>query len=142
MNDYTERFIELNAALLILREHIHQMGTPRFASELGAVEGKIVLAVGINTPSIKMLCEHFQIINSTMTGIIGRMEKKGIVTREFDELDRRVVLVSLTKKWRRKYQDFTRIQERSARSAYGRISQERFDSLLRLISETNECLKR
>lgn len=137
-----QQFRELYAALGVLIGHLNRIEMPHFISDLKAIEQQIVLTVGVNSPSIKMLCEHFQINSSTMTGIIGRMEEEEIVMRESCKSDRRVVLVSLTKKWRRKYQDFKRRQKQSARLVYESISQERFDSLMELISETNEILKR
>jgi DNA-binding MarR family transcriptional regulator len=46
--------------------------------------------------SISELCSKLDLAASTISGIIDRLEYKGLVIRERDEIDRRVVTVQLT----------------------------------------------
>lgn len=50
--------------------------------------------------SLSELSERLRAKNSTVTGIVDRMERDGIVTRTRSETDRRVVQLALTKKGR------------------------------------------
>ncbi len=51
--------------------------------------------------SLSELSERIRAQNSTVTGIIDRMEREGLVTRERSKEDRRVVYIKLTAKGRR-----------------------------------------
>jgi DNA-binding MarR family transcriptional regulator len=51
--------------------------------------------------SLSSLSERIRAQNSTVTGIIDRMEREELVTRERSEEDRRIVLIRLTDKGRR-----------------------------------------
>ena len=48
--------------------------------------------------SLSELSERIRAQNSTVTGIIDRMEREGLVTRERSKEDRRVVFIRLTPK--------------------------------------------
>lgn len=48
--------------------------------------------------SLSSLSERIRAQNSTVTGIIDRMEREGLVTRERSKTDRRVVFIRLTDK--------------------------------------------
>jgi DNA-binding MarR family transcriptional regulator len=50
--------------------------------------------------SLSSLSEKIRAQNSTVTGIIDRMEREGLVTRERSKEDRRVVYIRLTEKGR------------------------------------------
>src|SRR5215218_3083211 len=50
--------------------------------------------------SLSELSERIRAQNSTVTGIIDRMEREGLVTRERSREDRRVVYIKLTAKGR------------------------------------------
>jgi DNA-binding MarR family transcriptional regulator len=56
----------------------------------------IKLLAGIGDLSLTELSESMQTKNSTVTGIIDRMENAGLVRRVRSETDRRVVLIHLT----------------------------------------------
>ena len=51
---------------------------------------------GIGDLSLSELSERIRAQNSTVTGIIDRMEREGLVTRERSREDRRVVYIKLT----------------------------------------------
>lgn len=48
--------------------------------------------------SISDLAEHLNLANSTVSGIVDRLERDGFVTRARDEADRRIVYVRLTER--------------------------------------------
>ena len=60
----------------------------------------IKLLAGIGDLSLTELSESMQTKNSTVTGIIDRMENAGLVRRIRSETDRRVVMIRLTPKGR------------------------------------------
>ena len=51
--------------------------------------------------SLSSLSDRIKARNSTVTGIIDRMERDGLVRRERSEADRRIVLIRLTRKGRK-----------------------------------------
>ncbi len=51
--------------------------------------------------SLSDLSERMYLHRSTITGVIDRLEKKGYVTRNRDQVDRRVINVQLTREGRR-----------------------------------------
>jgi MarR family transcriptional regulator, organic hydroperoxide resistance regulator len=55
--------------------------------------------------SLSELSERIRAQNSTVTGIIDRMEREGLVTRERSREDRRVVFIRLTNKGRKLAED-------------------------------------
>ena len=55
--------------------------------------------------SLSSLSERIRAQNSTVTGIIDRMEREGLVTRERSREDRRVVFIRLTHKGRKLAED-------------------------------------
>jgi DNA-binding MarR family transcriptional regulator len=55
--------------------------------------------------SLSELSERIRAQNSTVTGIIDRMEREGLVTRERSKEDRRVVFIRLTSKGKRLAED-------------------------------------
>jgi MarR family transcriptional regulator, organic hydroperoxide resistance regulator len=55
--------------------------------------------------SLSELSERIRAQNSTVTGIIDRMEREGLVTRERSREDRRVVFIRLTTKGRKLAED-------------------------------------
>ena len=48
------------------------------------------------TPMVKEVAEGLQISNAAVTKLVDRLEKKGLVRREFSRTDRRQILLSLT----------------------------------------------
>jgi len=72
----------------------------------------IVLDVIRNTPkTIGEISKEIDLSNSTVSGIVDRLERNGLVERQRDQQDRRVVWVALTKD-RAKLDHYPVIQER------------------------------
>lgn len=142
MSEYTDKLLTLRRAAEELTRIINLTGRSRFGNGLNPQELNIAATLGLKKYGMKPLCEHFQVNNSTMTGIVDRLAKKGVILREVDSSDRRVVLVSLTKKWRRKYNELIKSRERSAQITCRAITEERIDELLKLLRETNDCISK
>ncbi len=49
-----------------------------------------------DNPSMKNLCQHLYLTSATVTGIVDRLEEKGLVSRVRDLVDRRSVKVQVT----------------------------------------------
>ena len=142
MSEYTDKLLTLKRSSEELIRLIKLTVRSRFGIGLNPQESNIAATLGLDKYGMKPLCEHFQINNSTMTGIMDRLAKKGVISREVDPSDRRVVLISLTKKWRRKYNELISSQERSSKITCEAITEERIDDLLKLLQETNDCISR
>ncbi len=56
---------------------------------------KCIWQLDLHTP--KEIAEYLSIENSTISGILDRMEKKGLIERKIDREDRRFVYIDLTK---------------------------------------------
>jgi DNA-binding MarR family transcriptional regulator len=72
----------------------------RLAREAGLTAPQLLLMQGIEkegNPSTKTLARHIVVSQATVTRIIDRLERDGLVTRTKSDTDKRVVNVSLTK---------------------------------------------
>ena len=78
--------------------------TKEIARQLG-LTGPQVTAIkmleGVGDLSLTELSERMSARNSTITGIVDRMQRDGLVERVRSEADRRVVLIELTEKGQR-----------------------------------------
>jgi len=75
--------------------------TKQAARELGLTGPQLTVIKLLETfgdLSLSSLSERIRAQNSTVTGIIDRMEREGLVSRERSTSDRRVVYIRLTKK--------------------------------------------
>jgi DNA-binding MarR family transcriptional regulator len=70
---------------------------------------------------------------ATMTGIVGRLEKLGLVSRQRDERDRRRVLVELTAAGRRLLRKVRRSRQERVRETLGHLPAQDGQELLRLL---------
>jgi len=78
--------------------------------------------------------EKMMVTVSNLTGIVDRLEEKGVVVRERDALDRRVVRVKLTEKGSKAYKNTIPLFEKSVSqffSPLGKAQQKELASLLR-----------
>lgn len=145
MNEYLGRLSALKRASQELIGLLNVIGKARSIKELNSFEWDVFVILGANGHlkfSMKWLSDHFQKNYSTMTGVMDRLEKKSVIVRETNDSDRRVVAISLTKKWRRKYNEMAKRQERLAQITYDAITAERFDALLTVLQETNNCMSK
>lgn len=61
----------------------------------------VKLLEGFGDLSLSELSERMSAKNSTITGVVDRMERDGLVSRERSDKDRRVILIKLTEEGRR-----------------------------------------
>lgn len=85
--------------------------------------------------SLSGLSERIRAQNSTVTGIIDRMEREGLVTRERSKEDRRVVFIRLTDKGREVAQEIPVEPMEIFRSALESLSAEEMRTLLRIMTK-------
>ena len=103
MTDLAARAIELKKSVDLI--------SARFAlassDELSIQELKIVDFIGGRESCImREISEYMQVAVSTMTGIVDKLEDRGLVKRERNDEDRRIVRVLLTNKGRKLYKSY------------------------------------
>lgn len=101
-----ERAMELYNHLRFLTRHFYSfLASEEASQELTTSELLVVEALGrLEKTIMSKVAAECSLSLSTMTGVIDRLVKKGCVTRERSEDDRRVVLVELTEKGQLAYQ--------------------------------------
>ena len=85
--------------------------------------------------SLSELSERIRAQNSTVTGIIDRMEREGLVTRERSKEDRRVVYIKLTSKGRELAREIPVEPMEVFKSALQTLSQQEMKDLLRIMTK-------
>jgi len=78
----------------------------------------------------------------TATGLVNRMVERGLVRREHDTRDRRVVLVSLTKEGAAEISELHQARQRRMAAAIAQLSAPEQDSLLVGIRSLRSALER
>ena len=93
----------------------------------------------------RMLEQHLMVKPSTASGIVGRLEEKGLVRRQTSDSDGRSRILALTDSGRQFYRQFLAIAEQVNQQAAQGFSPEERDTLRRLLlrladnlSETQE----
>ena len=102
-----ERARELYEHLWFLTRYLYSsVASDQASQELTTSELLVVEALGRTGKTIvSKVAAECALSLSTMTGVIDRLVKKECVTRERSEEDRRVVLIELTEKGQRAYQE-------------------------------------
>ena len=95
----------------------------------------IKLLAGIGDLSLTELSENMQTQNSTVTGIIDRMETAGLVKRIRSETDRRVVMIRLTPSGRTLARNVPIEPMQAFRRALETLSPNEQKTLLKLLSK-------
>jgi len=85
--------------------------------------------------SLSELSEKIRAQNSTVTGIIDRMERESLVTRERSKEDRRVVYIKLTSKGRELAREIPVEPMEIFKSALETLSQQEMKDLLRIMTK-------
>lgn len=85
--------------------------------------------------SLSELSEKIRAQNSTVTGIIDRMEREGLVVRERSKEDRRVVYIKLTTKGRQIARDIPVEPMELFRSALETLTAQEMRELLRIMTK-------
>lgn len=91
--------------------------------------------------SLSSLSERIRAQNSTVTGIIDRMEREGLVRRERSTTDRRVVLIRLSEKGARLAQKIEVEPMEIFRSALSALSRDDVRDLLRILTKLQKRVR-
>src|SRR5262249_7712514 len=91
--------------------------------------------------SLSTLSEHIRAKNSTVTGIIDRMEREGLVRRERSPTDRRVVYIRLTDKGTRLARQIEVEPMEIFRGALLSLTQADLRELLRILSKLQKRVR-
>lgn len=91
--------------------------------------------------SLSELSEKIRAQNSTVTGIIDRMEREGLVTRERSKEDRRVVYIKLTAKGRELAREIPVEPMEIFRSALESLSASEMRDLMRIMTKVAKRVK-
>jgi DNA-binding MarR family transcriptional regulator len=91
--------------------------------------------------SLSSLSERIRAQNSTVTGIIDRMEREDLVLRERSTSDRRVVFIRLTEKGKRVARDIDVEPLSIFRTVLSSLSREDTTDLLRVLSKLGKRVR-
>ena len=92
---------DIFTSYLRLSQHMSQLFRAHFGRlDLTFPQALVLTALGDGDPvPISTLAERTGSANSTVSGIVDRLEKLGLAKRERSELDRRVIYVSATERY-------------------------------------------
>ena len=106
-------------------------------ADLEGARGRIIFALwGNDGVPIKTLCEKTSLDKSTLTGIIGRLERDGYIERKPSETDKRSTLISLTGKEQEFAKNVQKVSNQMNKIFYKGFTEEeitQFDSMLERI---------
>lgn len=91
--------------------------------------------------SLSSLSERIQAQNSTVTGIIDRMEREGLVRRERSTSDRRVVFIRLSEKGQKLAREIQVEPMEIFRGAFQSLSGEDLRDLLRILGKLEKYVR-
>jgi len=91
--------------------------------------------------SLSELSEKIRAQNSTVTGIIDRMEREGLVVRERSTQDRRVVIIKLTPKGTELAENVPLEPMKVFQSALSSLSKDEMRELLRILLKVSKRVK-
>lgn len=91
--------------------------------------------------SLSELSERIRAQNSTVTGIIDRMEREGLVVRERSKEDRRVVIIKLTPKGAALAEDIPLEPMKVFQGALASLTKDEMRELLRILLKVSKRVK-
>jgi MarR family transcriptional regulator, 2-MHQ and catechol-resistance regulon repressor len=98
---------------------------------LSLVHLNVLTALEVEGPlSMRRLAEAMDVSDASATGIVDRMEKRGIVERRHDTSDRRIVLVYLTDAGAKVFRDMAAHRRQVLEKVLDRLSGEEMGALL------------
>lgn len=122
--------------LEILRLHYYR--THVLLEEVGIYPGQPPMLFILNKKegqSQSELAEKLQIKPSTITVMLKRMEKEGIVERKKDELDQRIIRVYITEKGRRLCNEAIKVMNKVEKECFANMTTEERIVLRRLFMQ-------
>ncbi len=118
--------------------------TKGMASQFGLTGPQLTVIKMLETfgdISLSSLSERIRAQNSTVTGIIDRMEREGLVRRERSTTDRRVVFIRLTDKGARLAAEIEVEPMEIFRAALGSLSRDDVRDLLRILTKLQKKVR-
>ncbi len=118
--------------------------TKQAAREVGLTGPQLTVIKLLDTfgdLSLSSLSERIRAQNSTVTGIIDRMEREGLVHRERSTADRRVVYIRLTPKGRQLSKDILVEPMEIFRTVLSMLSRDDTRDLLRILSKLQKRVR-
>jgi DNA-binding MarR family transcriptional regulator len=118
--------------------------TKQAARELGLTGPQLTVIKLLETfgdLSLSSLSERIRAQNSTVTGIIDRMEREGLVSRERSTSDRRVVYIRLTPKGSELAKSIAVEPMEIMRGVLGALSREDSRDLLRILGKLQKRVR-
>ena len=85
---------------------------------------------------------HFQVQGSTATGLINQMVERGLVERDSNPDDRRLVELLLTPRGQEVYAKALEIQQGEIASALGSLDADEKHHLTQILAKVNDALAR
>ncbi|MBW4829294.1 MAG: MarR family transcriptional regulator [Clostridiaceae bacterium] len=125
--------------LEILRLHYYR--THVLLEEVGIYPGQPPMLFILNKEGGKSqseLAEKLQVKPSTITVMLKRMEKEGIVERRKDELDQRIIRVYITEKGRKLCNEATKVMDKVQKECFENITTEEKIILRRLFIQMRD----
>jgi DNA-binding MarR family transcriptional regulator len=123
-----DRFAELSHAIST-QMHI-QMATEWPEYELSMPQFKAMVCLAGGRKRMGDLARFLDISLSSATNLVDRLESKGLVTRDHDRQDRRVVTCELTAEGRDTISKFWKVGRQRIEDLTSRLSDEEFDLVL------------
>lgn len=133
----------LNFVLTKAQQSVHQL----FKAELapyGVTPGQYAILKCLwdeNGQTAKQIAERLCLDGSTITGILDRIEQKGLIEKKVDAKDRRALQVLLTKSGQELEKPLTKVIEEANRKALSSIDADRSEDLKKLLQEISLTTK-
>ncbi|HBK52945.1 MAG TPA: MarR family transcriptional regulator [Syntrophomonas wolfei] len=125
----------LNFVLTKAQQSVHQL----FKAELiphGVTPGQYSVLKCLwkdNGQTVKQLAEHLYLDSSTVTGILDRMEQKGLIKKKADPKDRRALQVLLTEKGQALEEPLSQAILNANKKAVQQMNDKEYESLKELL---------
>ena len=111
-------------------------------NEVTWAQRKILLLIEANGPQkMSDIARQISVTMSGATAVVDKMVKTGLVTRQYDPNDRRVVLIALSDEGRSVMQNCVRMQERCFEAVMDRLPSHKQEELLSHFNRIHELLR-
>lgn len=144
MIDRKERNIEIMRMIRQIGHHMRSKVKENFRNfDITGVQMMTVKILRQEGPlKITELSDKLSLSNSTVSGIVDRLEKREIVERKRSQEDRRVVMVELNDKFKRGADDFFKDIEAYWHESLGVASEEELDKVFTGLHTLKDILER
>jgi DNA-binding MarR family transcriptional regulator len=125
----------LNFALTKAQQSVHQL----FKAELapyGVTPGQYAFLKCLwdeNGQTAKQLAERLFLDGSTVTGVLDRLDQKGLITKQADPKDRRALQINLTEKGRELEEPLTKVIEETNRKVLRNLDEASIQELRHIL---------